>query len=390
MSRPNPETRTTALTATYVAGNGYTNTVSRTEKAYERGYSSVNTPGYPKSIRENPHQVRLSQYQQGLFTTHRVKVGGQSWDWDTWSDSMTQLGYPITPFAPWDCAISTAAEQKALNRAMDSVSDSSINLAQAFAERAQTSDLILDSAKRLAKAMVSVKRRDWSGVSKALGLARPRKLTGNVANDWLALQYGWLPLLSDIHGAAEFLAKKNTERPPLVIGYGSGTDSLDDQHHEYDVPNIGVFRSSLTSQTTSARCILRFQVTNELLRTGHETGITDPLLLAWELVPYSFVVDWFLPVGDFLGRLNYDSGLSFHSGFLVSKAKSVGIVAASSSKVFAGVQCSPSGTPLVCDNTWVRRQPFSAAPRPSLPQVKDPFSTTHVVNAVALLRSAFR
>lgn len=390
MPRPNPETRTTTISATYVAGNGYTNNVSRTEKSFERSYTSVNTPGYPKAIKENPHEVRVTTYNHSTFTTNRRKVGGQPWDWDTWTDSVSQLGLPSDSFNVWDCSMSSASEQMAINRAMDSVADASINLAQAFAERAQTSSLILDTASRLARAMVAVKRRDGAGAARALGLGKPRKMSGNVANDWLALQYGWLPLLSDVHGAAELLAKKNTAQPPLIIGRGTGRDSLDNQSRTFDAADIGSFKMDLTDQQISSKCVLRFKVTNELLRTGHQTGITNPLLLGWELVPYSFVVDWFLPVGDFLGRLNYDSGLEFHSGYLVSKATSQGTVSASSAKVFSGVMCTPSGQPLTCENVWVKRVPFQIAPRPTLPSFKDPFSATHVANAVALLRSAFR
>jgi hypothetical protein len=33
-------------------------------------------------------------------------------------------------------------------------------------------------------------------------------------------------------------------------------------------------------------------------------GLTDPLSVAWELIPYSFVVDWFVPIGTYLDNLN--------------------------------------------------------------------------------------
>lgn len=40
----------------------------------------------------------------------------------------------------------------------------------------------------------------------------------------------------------------------------------------------------------------------------------NPLLTAWELVPYSFVVDWFIPIGDFIGQFGSSVGLKFISG----------------------------------------------------------------------------
>jgi hypothetical protein len=33
-------------------------------------------------------------------------------------------------------------------------------------------------------------------------------------------------------------------------------------------------------------------------------GLLDPLSVAWEILPWSFVVDWFYPVGTFLDNLS--------------------------------------------------------------------------------------
>ena len=41
---------------------------------------------------------------------------------------------------------------------------------------------------------------------------------------------------------------------------------------------------------------------------------SNPLLTAWEKVPYSFVVDWFIPIGDFIAQYSATDGLSFISG----------------------------------------------------------------------------
>jgi hypothetical protein len=42
----------------------------------------------------------------------------------------------------------------------------------------------------------------------------------------------------------------------------------------------------------------------EELSFGRSLGLTDPLSVVWEIIPYSFVVDWFLPVGTYLENLN--------------------------------------------------------------------------------------
>jgi hypothetical protein len=39
-------------------------------------------------------------------------------------------------------------------------------------------------------------------------------------------------------------------------------------------------------------------------------GLTNPLNVAWELVPFSFVVDWFIPIGSFFDGLVPPQGVS--------------------------------------------------------------------------------
>jgi hypothetical protein len=38
----------------------------------------------------------------------------------------------------------------------------------------------------------------------------------------------------------------------------------------------------------------------EELSLQRSLGLVNPLEIAWEVVPYSFVVDWFLPVGSYI------------------------------------------------------------------------------------------
>jgi hypothetical protein len=50
------------------------------------------------------------------------------------------------------------------------------------------------------------------------------------------------------------------------------------------------------------------------------SGLKDPLSVAWELLPYSFVADWFIPIGDFLQARGLSQALT---GSFVSSTKEV-------------------------------------------------------------------
>lgn len=43
-------------------------------------------------------------------------------------------------------------------------------------------------------------------------------------------------------------------------------------------------------------------------------GLLNPLEVIWELVPFSFVADWFLPIGDYLSALDASSRFTHEGG----------------------------------------------------------------------------
>jgi hypothetical protein len=48
-------------------------------------------------------------------------------------------------------------------------------------------------------------------------------------------------------------------------------------------------------------------------------GLTNPAVVAWELVPFSFVVDWFVNVSEFLGQFDEFIGLALDEPYHSAK-----------------------------------------------------------------------
>lgn len=181
------------------------------------------------------------------------------------------------------------------------IKDQNINLAQTVAEYRQVGNLLFDVARDVVSTFH--KLRSGRKMHEFLRvLKHPETRNGRrTARRWLEYQYGWLPLLSDIHGGCEALAKEIQGGKMIML-------SLSDRQ-KATLPITYVLGGGSTKSTIKRRVTCRYVIRDKSLKTLSEIGITNPLLLGWELMPWSFVIDWLLPVGDYLSALDALAGV---------------------------------------------------------------------------------
>jgi len=370
---------------------------------YDRRYTGgERTPGYPRKQLYHDHSVvKRKVHVLGSTTLRRTYTDSNVWsqtDDGTWGPicnlgtaPVTQAGYYVDYVDHID-----GTTQEAVNRAMDAVKDAKFNFAQFVAERAQVASMVALTANKLATCLGCLRRRNFPGAFEALGLqfSSSHRFKKDLADNWLSLQYGWKPLLSDVKSAAEHLAETHLNRPYHIRVRKAVKRSTNPQEvtSPWDIyGDAGYRRWKWFTRTTESKCELKFIVTNEYLREGTKLGITDPLLLAWELLPYSFVVDWFLPIGDFISKLTYDSGLTYVGGCSVTTSTQWVACGPVVGTKQVGTRINElSGWPTLIENVRFDRKIYTSPPRAVFPSLKDPFSATHVANALALLRGSFR
>lgn len=234
--------------------------------------------------------------------------------------------------------------------------------------------MIGESARRIATAVKHARKGNLLQAEEALvhGRISRNQLSyrKGAANNWLELQYGWLPLLSDAHSGAEMLAhvlnvpQQDVYRITRKKSWGKGTF------------NGGCApRSMREFQLKSIKCIIS-EVNHASL-----SGLLDPLSVMWELTPWSFVVDWFIPIGNFLEARGIASAVT--GKFVTSWFRYLEI---------DGLK-SAGGNLTIYGNAYKRKfirmsrtvSSSLAAPLPTFRPLKDVPSWGRAANAVALL-----
>jgi len=286
------------------------------------------------------------------------------------------------------------------------------NLAQNLAQINQTVSMITTAASSITKSILALKSGNIPGAVSALARfsnsSRFQKkgspsLKKSLANNWLALQYGWKPLLSDIEGAMRSLgnAKMNSALGSTFVAQVTGSASAkhvsDSNGPVAFYPTVGPHAVQSTEVTeTRTRYGIRYKITDPTVAFLQQTGFTNPLNLAWEILPFSFVVDWFLPIGPFLESLSYSQGLEFVSGFKTrfTRSRVASVVGFGGEIEGSNVTFMTSGT-YAEERILLTREVISSFPSRSFPSPRMGINNStggvsRALNGIALLTQAFK
>jgi hypothetical protein len=192
----------------------------------------------------------------------------------------------------------------------EKLTGSDFNASVFLGESHQTLALITDSATRIYRAMRSLKAGNIAHAANILTVGTARESASSaklhrakalskktVGSAWLELQYGWLPLVSDAASAAEQLA--HALEVPFKKRYQvvSTRKAVTPKNPFASTLPCGL-RASYTISTESRRSLIVY--VQEKMSTAATLGLLNPENVLWELTPWSFVADWFIPIGSYL------------------------------------------------------------------------------------------
>lgn len=259
------------------------------------------------------------------------------------------------------------------NKLASNIKGHSFNAAVSLGEGGKTLSMIGDRARQLYGALKSVKRGDLPSAARYLGVSNqsskrklPRSSSNKVQQNWLELEFGWRPLINDLYEGSQAVFSL-TNRPL----YRTFKSTIYKKKKEFN--SDGIYLG-----TNDALLTYRTHLKEDYSPIA-SLGLEDPSLVAWELLPYSFVADWVVPFGNYLEA----------RAFLSHLGSSIW------STYFSKVQLKSNyiGTPFgLADSyrTYKRVDLVRAAVSPSLPlPTIKPFgkiaSWRHAVDSLALL-----
>lgn len=138
-----------------------------------------------------------------------------------------------------------------------------------------------------------------------------RRKAKKVGSLWLEYWFGWSPLISDIKGAIDVLQDLNLQLSTTFTGSGNAVYEDVKNDPWFYRGQWWVYQRRLGATFgCKYRCKMKIHSPNAF--NANRLGLTNPATVAWELIPFSFLVDWFLPVGKFLDQYTDLVGLTVY------------------------------------------------------------------------------
>lgn len=256
-------------------------------------------------------------------------------------------------------------EARAITECLNKAGDAKTAVIQNLVTAAQTANLLGETVANLSQLLVAVRKMNGRRARNAFLDA-----SGNLL---LIYKFGWEPLFKDASGALDLLMKTNME--PLFGVTRNVQDSKSRSATEGDY-------SWDSGYDVRCKCRLWAKVDNTWSRGVAQAGagVGSIPSVIWDVIPWSFAVDWVLPIGGVLQALTATAGLSFIAGYTSTKVNAHADVKWRPS--YANVESDFGG---YFEGTWYKRRTFSSFPLPQF-YVKSPFTVTHALESLALLR----
>lgn len=218
-----------------------------------------------------------------------------------------------------------------------------------------------------------------------------KQAVNDIASARLAWMYGWKPLASDLYGAVdESLRVVINELENFKVRCSERVET--GQSGQFSFQNFGNASGPII-RDGKYTCEIGLTLTTAGLNAARWMSL-NPLSVAWELVPYSFVVDWIIDVGSYLRDV--ETSLLYSNRFVNGYITRCTFFDATwSTDVVRQSGTNPKYTYMVkaaasCRYRQLARTKLFTYPAPYLPHFEVDMGASRLLNLAALIGSKLR
>lgn len=242
------------------------------------------------------------------------------------------------------------------------------------------------SAQKLIKDIASAKPK------KRMRILKSGQIPKHIADAWLERQFGWIPVCMDLFEIIEQVTQKVTTHRERRVARSGTKNPLKTESWAYGQTIAGGYKADICMQLTFQAAynagviydIVNRTTSSELMGRFGFRGRDLPSTL-WEITPLSWVVDYFVGIGNWLEAVMPNPDVEIQGNWVtevIKQSKTTGLF---------NVTCrSPIGTLLQAGNggssdietQLVNR--YVHCTLPPLPQLAKTLSPLHSVNLAAL------
>lgn len=277
-------------------------------------------------------------------------------------------------------------ENAAINQAFSNVTAAKLESLVTVAEGKETIGHLKNSAIKLFNLARALRKgkfsqlapKTWRRYLKAKKKVPSTDVADFFADAWLEIRYAWIPIMLDAEAAVAVL-KSEHKLAARQTFRGFDQSSLTKSKEVVFDTSQGTLRGSVDAKcTTRARagCLCQAKVSNGL---SHELGLLNFGTLVWEMIPFSFVVDWFIDVSGWIDTFNANAHYEILASWLTVEES---IEANFTIDSINGV---PMKSPLTFEVTRSKRTRTTGVGT-SGPSINLSLNGYRLVDAVALLR----
>lgn len=214
-------------------------------------------------------------------------------------DAAGDVGYTTLVDPRWSNTNNLVSNRAASKFVADAQGAASASMGETLGEWRDSLSMITSRLGQLAAAARTLRRGDFRGAARALGMTKAqiggntKRRLNSFGNAWLELHLGWVPLIQDIYDANQAFLREPF--PKRVRGAARSSD------YYITVSSFPTHKNTKTVHYRVGYCVRGdVHVTNPNVALAASLGLVNPVSIAWALVPYSFVVDWFVDLSSLL------------------------------------------------------------------------------------------